>query len=125
MTLFLKRIESPWVKTVAKVRKALNSGLKFKEASLLFNKARYNFATICQLYKSILDSSRRFCTDGHCKTVFMVEIKFDGNNWGTSPKIFYSEAEANVEVELLKLKYPFLSGCRVVTRQIEEKEKKS
>ncbi len=108
-----------------KVGKISNGGLKFQESCVLFNKAKHNFATVCKLYKSILDSSRRFCIDGHCKTVFMVEIKFDGDNWGASPKIFYTETEARVEVELLKLKYPFLSGCRVVTRQIEEKEKKS
>ncbi len=105
------------------VRNVSKSLLKFQGGCLQFNKAKRNFGTICELYKSILDSSRRFCNDGHCKTVFMVEIKFDGNNWGATPKIFYSETEARVEVELLKLKYPFLSECRVVTRQIEEKER--
>jgi hypothetical protein len=53
----------------------------------------------------------------------MVEIRFDGCNWGATPKIFYVKEEAEKEAEVLKLKYPFLSECRVITRKMEEKEK--
>jgi hypothetical protein len=90
------------------------------------SKSRYNFRILCETYKAILDSnfSGTFCIGEHCKTVYMVEIKFDGSNWGATPKIFYSEAEAKAEAEQLRLKYPFLTECRIVTRKIEEKENK-
>jgi hypothetical protein len=54
----------------------------------------------------------------------MVEIRFDGYNWGATPKTFSSEEQAKLEAETLRLKYPFVAECRVVTRRIEEKEKK-
>ena len=96
---------------------------EFQKACVQANRSRDNFKIICEVYKSILDGNfaGKFCIDGHCSAIFMVEIKFDGNNWGATPKIFYSEAEANVEAELLKVKYPFISECRVITRQIQEK----
>jgi len=80
------------------------------------------FNAICQTYKAILDSNflTKFCIDGHCKTVFMVEVKCDGCKWGATPKIFYSKEEAEKEAELLKIKYPFISQCRVVTRKERE-----
>ncbi len=60
--------------------------------------------------------------DGDCRTIFMVEIKLDSSKWGAIPKIFYSKEEADKEAEALKLKYPFFSECRVVTRIMEVKE---
>jgi hypothetical protein len=62
--------------------------------------------------------------EGHCRTIFKVEIKYDGSNWGATPKIFYGKEEAEKEAEFLKTKYPFISQCRVVAHKIEEKEKK-
>jgi hypothetical protein len=64
----------------------------------------------------------RFCLDGHCKTIFMVEIKYDGSNWGATPKVFYSEEEAKLEVEMLRQKYPFISELRVIERKEKEKD---
>ena len=102
----------------------VNSRLEFQKACAQAKRSRDNFKTICELYKSLLDRNfaGRFCIGDHCTKIFMVEIKFDGNNWGATPKIFYSEAEAKVEAELLRLKYPFLSECRVVTRKEKEKD---
>jgi len=53
----------------------------------------------------------------------MVEIKYDGSNWGATPKIFDSKKEAEKEAEYLKTKYPFISQCRVVTRRERERER--
>jgi hypothetical protein len=52
----------------------------------------------------------------------MVEIKLGSSKWGATPKIFYTKEEADKEAEALKLKYHFVSKCRVVTRKMEEKE---
>ena len=85
------------------------------------------FQEISELYKRMRDKNfgGRFCVGGHCKTIFMVEIRFDGDsNWGASPKTFYNKEEAEKEVEALKLKYPFLSEYKIVTRKINEKKKK-
>ncbi len=49
-----------------------------------------------------------------------------GRRWfpmGSDPKVFYSEAEAEVEIALLRLNYPFISECRVVTRKEKKKQK--
>ncbi len=82
------------------------------------------FKKICELYKSILDKNYggRFCIGGHCKTIFMIEVKVGkGNNsWGGGPQIFYSREEAERQAEALKLKYPFVSEFRIVTRKIED-----
>ena len=96
-----------------------NSLLEFQKACVWSNKSRNNFKSICELYKSILDGNftGRFCIGEHCKIVFMVEIKYDGSKWGATPKRFYSEEEAEKEAELLKVKYPFISECRIVTRK--------
>ncbi len=99
-----------------------NSLFEFERACSQASKAKYNFNIISQLYKSILNNSQRFCIDGHCRAIFMVEIKYYGSGWGATPKIFYSEAEAQVEIALLKLKYPFISECRIVTRKQKEKD---
>jgi hypothetical protein len=64
----------------------------------------------------------RFCIGEYCKTIFMVEIKFDGCKWGATPNTFYSEEEAQKEVEALKIKYPFISEFRVVARKEKEKD---
>jgi len=63
-------------------------------------------------------------TEGHCGTIFMVEIKSNDSKWQATPKIFCSKEEAEKECEALKQKYTFISKCRVVNRKIEEKEKK-
>ena len=96
------------------------------KASEIFSNNVLEFQKACQLYKLMLDKNfgKRFCIDGDCKTVFMVEVRQDGSKWGATPKIFYAKEEAEQEAEVLKLKYPFLSGCRVITRRMEEKEKK-
>ncbi len=101
-----------------------NSVSEFQKACLWSNRSRNNFKNICELYKSVLDANftGRFCTDGNCKTIFMVEVKYDGSKWGATPKTFYSEEEAEKEVETLKIKYPFISKFRVVVRKEKEND---
>ena len=74
------------------------------------------------MYKTFLDRiyTGRFCIDGNCDTIFRVEIKFDGSDWGATPKLFHRKEEALKEVEALKIKYPFISEYRVISRKIEE-----
>lgn len=55
--------------------------------------------------------------EGHRRTIFMVEIRWDDSNWGVTPKIFYSKQEAEKECEALMVKYDFIRECRVVTRK--------
>ncbi len=52
----------------------------------------------------------------------MVEIKYDGSKWGATPKKFYSEEEAKGEAEALKVRYPWISECRVISRKEKEKD---
>ncbi len=102
----------------------LSSSLEFQKACVWINKSRNNFKSICELYKSMLDSnfSGRFCVGERCKTIFMVEIKYDGSKWGATPKKFYSEEEAKGEAEALKVRYPWISECRVISRKEKEKD---
>lgn len=67
------------------------------------------------------NSQKKKRTDGDCETIFVLEIRQPGSEWGTTPKVFDSKEEAEKEAERLKKKYPFLDGCRVVSRKIEEK----
>jgi hypothetical protein len=67
---------------------------------------------------------RKKRTDGDCETIFVLEIRQIGSEWGTTPKVFDSKEEAEKEAERLKKKYPFLDGCRIVSRKIEEKSDK-
>jgi len=101
----------------------MDSLLKARE---IYFSSVLEFQKLCGLYKSMLDKNfgERFCIDGDCRTIFMVEIKLNGSEWGATPKIFYSEEEAEREAQVLKVKYPFVSECRVITRRVEEKEKK-
>ncbi len=95
-----------------------------REAYEQERKRRYNFGVICETYKSILDSnfSGRFCFGRHCKTIYMVEIKYDGSKWGATPKMFYSEVEAKAEAEMLRQRYPWITELRIVTRKEKEKD---
>ncbi len=92
----------------------------FLRGSDIFANNIKQYERACGLYKSVLDNSRRFCIDGHCKTIYMVEINFDGFNWGATPKIFSSEEEAQQEIEFLRQKYPFISKFRVISRKEKE-----
>ncbi len=96
--------------------------LIFRSVRVEGYRSREIFRSICEQYKSFLDGNYagRFCIDGHCKTIFMVEIRYDGSKWGATPKTFYSQEEAEKEVEALKIKYPFIREYRIVTRRIEE-----
>ena len=67
---------------------------------------------------------RKKFNDGECKAIFVVEIRQAGSEWGTTPKVFDSKEEAEKEAGRLKKQYRFLDGCRVVSRQIEEKRNK-
>ena len=100
------------------------SASEYLKARRQGNRSRYYFGTHCEIYKSILDSnfSGGFCVGKHCKTIFMVVIKYDGSDWGATPKVFYSEKEAKLEVEMLRQKYPFISELRVVERKEKEKD---
>ncbi len=61
-------------------------------------------------------------TNRDCKTIFVVEIKINGAEWNTTPKIFYSRKEAEKERKQLKIKYNVLAECRVVARREKEQE---
>ncbi len=103
----------------------MNSPLQIRETYFnnvkIYSNNVLAFQNICELYKSVLDKNYggRFCVGGHCKTIFMIELKVgnSNNSWGGGPKIFYSREEAEKEAEALKLKYPFVSECRVVLRK--------
>ena len=94
------------------------------KASEIFSNNVSEFQKISALYKSMLDKNYggRFCIGRHCKTIFMIEVKVgkSNNSWGGGPQIFYSREEAERDAEALKLKYPFVSEFRIVTRKIEE-----
>ncbi len=96
----------------------------YQKACALNHRSRNTFGTICETYKSFLDANfaGRFCNGDHCKAIFMVEIKYDGAKWGATPKIFYSEAEAEAEAEVLRQRYPWIIECRVVSRKEKEKD---
>jgi len=103
-----------------------SSRSEFQKACVQANRSRENFKIICEVYKSFLDGNfaGKFCVDGHCRAIFMVEISFGDLQWGATPKKFYSKTDAEKEAEVLKLKYPFISEFRVVTRNIEDEIKK-
>ncbi len=90
----------------------------------IFSYNVFIFKKICELYKSILDKNyrKRFCINGHCKTIFMIEVRVgnSNNSWGGDPNIFYSREEAEKQVEALRRIFPFTSEFRIVTRQVEE-----
>ncbi len=71
------------------------------KASEIFLTMCPNFKKACELYKWMLDRhfGQTFCTSGYCRTVFMVEVTADGQSWEASPKRFYSEKEAQMEIE--------------------------
>ncbi len=54
----------------------------------------------------------------------MVEIKQPGSEWGPTPKVFDRKEEAEKEARRLRKQYPFLDGCKVVSRKIEDKSDK-
>ena len=99
-----------------------DSVLEFQKSSIQTQRARANFEAICELYKSFLDGNYagRFCINGHCKTVYMIEIRLDDGKWGAAPKMHDTQEEAEIEVEKLKQKYPFITECNIVTRKLEE-----
>ncbi len=69
--------------------------------------------------------NKQNCTDGDCKTIFVLEIRQPGSEWAPTPKVFDSMEEAEKEAERLKKHYPFLDGLRVVSRKIEEESDKN
>ncbi len=101
------------------------SGTYFNNAEMYSHNV-FVFKNICELYKSMLDKNYggRFCIGSHCKTIFMIEVKVgnSNNSWGGGPKIFYSREEAEKQIEALKLKYPFVSEFRIVSRKIAEEK---
>ena len=54
--------------------------------------------------------------------IFAVEIKINSSEWQTTPKIYQTKKEAEKEAEALKLRYSFVTGCRIVTRKEKEKD---
>ncbi len=93
---------------------------EFAQASKLFNENILFFQSSSQIYKSFLDKNlrKRFCVGEHCKTVFMIEVKIR-DKWGSTPKIFYTKAEAEKELARLEDEYLFLPifEFRIVTRK--------
>jgi len=81
------------------------------------------FQSACEIYKQVLDRNLldTFCGNEHCEMVYMVEVKYGGSRWGATPKIFYDKEEAKKEAEAFKVKYPFVSEWRIVTRRMAEK----
>ncbi len=73
---------------------------------------------------TIDSQKRKKCAGGNCKTIFVLEIRQPGSEWGNTPKVFDSKEEAEKEAERLKRQYRFLDGFRVVSRKIEEKNDK-
>ncbi len=62
---------------------------------------------------------RRFCIGEHCRAIFMVEIKF-GDEWGATPKQFYSKEEAETEAIPISTRVSFclgMSGYRKKNRR--------
>jgi len=93
-----------------------------KEASEIYSECVSLFQSACEIYKLVLDRNLggRFCTDEHCKTVYMVEIRHNDSIWGATPKIFKTEDQAEKEAQRLKEKYHFVSETRVVMRKMHE-----
>ncbi len=91
-------------------------------ASEIFSENVQFFQNACETYKQVLDRNvvNTFCSDEHCETVYMVEMKYNGSGWGTTAKMFYSKEEADKEAEALKVKYPFVSECRVIARRMRK-----
>jgi hypothetical protein len=102
----------------------LSNAFEFQKARERANRTRDNFRMIRESHKWFLDQNfaGRFCTDGHCKTIFMVEISFDGLQWGATPRTFHTKEEADKEADRLSRTY--LAECRVMARNIEEEERK-
>ena len=96
----------------------------FTRASEIFAENVECFQKACEVYKQVLDRNlgNRFCSDQDCKTVYMVEIRYNGSTWGATPNIFLSKDQAEKEAQGLKEKYKFVSECRVVTRKIHEEK---
>ncbi len=94
----------------------------FTRASEIFSENVQFFQNACEIYKQVLDRILlyTFCRYGHCEMVYMIEMKFNGSRWGATPKILYSEEEARKEAEALKVKYPFISEFKIITREIGE-----
>ncbi len=94
----------------------------FTRASEIFSESVQLFQNACESYKQLLDRNllNPFCRYGHCEMVYMIEMKFNGSGWGATPKILYSEEEAKKEAEALKVKYPFISEFKIITREIDE-----
>jgi len=98
----------------------------FIRASEIFSENLECFQNACEIYKQMLDRNlgNRFCTDQGCKTVYMVEIGYNGSTWGATPNILLSKNQDEKEAQGLKEKYKFVSECRVVTRKIHEENNK-
>ncbi len=103
----------------------LSGRAEFQKACILANRSRENFRMLCEFYKSFLDGNlgRRFCIDGHCTTIYMIEVSFDGSEWGATPRMFHTKEEAEKEAEVLKHKYYFISQCRITPRNLKEEGK--
>ncbi len=89
------------------------------KASEIYSNNILEFQKTCGLYKWFLEKNfrKRFCTDGDCRKIFMVEICISNFKWGAFPRMFNSEKEANQEIESLKHKYPFISNFRIVEKK--------
>ena len=62
---------------------------------------------------------KKFSTNG---AIFVVQIKVNSTEWQTTPKRFHTKEEAEKEAKVLKLRYPFVAGFRIVTRKEKEKD---
>ncbi len=98
--------------------------LDYRKCFTLPNERRKHFRRAQIVYKSILDRNLlgKFCIGGHCKTVYIIEIRYNGSVWAATPKTFYSREEAETEIEMFRKKYSFIDKFRVVERKEREED---
>ncbi len=96
--------------------------LDYQKFSNSPNERRRHFRRGQIVYKTILDRNLlgKFCMGGHCKTVYIVEIRYNGSVWAATPKMFYSREEAETEIEIFRKKYSFIDKFRIVERKEKE-----
>ncbi len=63
------------------------------------------------------NQNRKNFTEGDYNTIFLLEIRQAGSEWGRTPKCFDSKEEAEEEAKRLKKHYPFLDGIRIVSQK--------
>ncbi len=63
------------------------------------------------------NQNRKNFTEGDYNTIFLLEIRQAGSEWGRTPKCFDRKEEAEEEAKRLKKHYRFLDGIRIVSQK--------